>query len=291
MLVFRGLARLFVYPRRPQQATLLGGLSGFLYPNFGVEKLAFGGKLPPLHIDLGAIGKLRPMRKNITVGLIGDHSQSVPAHQAIPPALQFAADALHIEVRFEWVPTEEVTSISRISRFDGLWCVPASPYRSMEGALLAIRHARSSAVPFLGTCGGFQHAVIEYARNVLGWADADHAETDPGSARAVISALACALVEAKGSVRLFPGTRIASAYGVSETSEGYRCSYGLNPEFQAALLAGPLRAAADDETGEIRAVELEGHPFFVATLFQPERVALKGQSAPLVVAFVRECAA
>lgn len=230
------------------------------------------------------------MRKNIAIGLIGDYSQSVPAHQAIPLALQRAGSALHTEVGFEWVPTEEVTSASRISRFDGLWCVPASPYRSMDGALLAIRYARENLVPFLGTCGGFQHAVVEYARNVLGWADAEHAETAPDAARAVISPLECALVEVTGSVRLFSGTRIASAYGANETTEGYRCRYGLNPEFRAALVAGPLRAAADDETGEVRAVELDGHPFFVATLFQPERAALKGESAPLVVSFARACA-
>lgn len=231
------------------------------------------------------------MRKNIAIGLIGDYNQSVPAHRAAPLALQRAARALHIEIGFEWVPTEEVTSASRISRFDGLWCVPASPYRSMEGALLAIRYAREDRVPFLGTCGGFQHAVVEYARNVLGWADAEHAETAPDAARAVISPLECALVEVTGPVRLFSGSRIASAYGVSGTTEGYRCRYGLNPEFQAALVAGPLRAAADDETGEVRAVERDSHPFFVATLFPPERAALNGGSAPLVVAFVSACAA
>jgi len=230
------------------------------------------------------------MRKKVAIGLVGDYDQSVPAHQAIPPALQRAADALRVEVEFEWVSTNEIGSVSRISQFNGLWCVPASPYRSMDGALLAIRHARESAVPFLGTCGGFQHAVVEYARNVLGWSDAEHAETAPNAARAVISPLECALVEATGAVRLFPGTRIASAYRVQETTEGYRCRYGLNPEFQAALVAGPLRAAADDETGEVRAVELDGHPFFVATLFQPERAALKGELAPLVVAFVGACA-
>jgi CTP synthase (UTP-ammonia lyase) len=171
------------------------------------------------------------MRKNIIIGLIGDYNQSVPAHQAIPLALQLAADTLHIEVALEWVPTEEVTSNACISQFAGLWCVPASPYRSMVGALLAIRYARENAVPFLGTCGGFQHAIVEYARNVLGWADAEHAETAPGAGRAVISALQCALVETTSSVRLFPGTKIASAYGLSETSEGYRCRYGLNPQF------------------------------------------------------------
>jgi CTP synthase (UTP-ammonia lyase) len=125
---------------------------------------------------------------------------------------------------------------------------------------------------------------------VLGWVDADHAETAPDSTRTVIAPLQCALVEATRTVRLFPGTRIASAYGTNETTEGYRCRYGLNPEFQVALVAGPLRAAADDETGEVRALELEGHPFFVATLFQPERAALTGRLAPLVVAFLGACA-
>lgn len=230
------------------------------------------------------------MRRKVVIGLVGDCDPSVPAHQAIPLALGLAGEALGFEVRFEWIPTDEIRSVSRLSGFDGLWCVPASPYRSMDGALLAIRHAREGAVPFLGTCGGFQHAVVEYARNVLGWGDADHAETAPDAARAVIAPLACALIETMGPVRLFPGTRIAAAYGATETREGYRCRYGLNPEFQAALVAGPLRAAADDATGEVRAVELDGHPFFVATLFQPERAALTGRTPPLVAAFARACA-
>lgn len=226
----------------------------------------------------------------VRVGLVGDFDASVPAHQAIPLALRQAGEALGFEVGFEWIPTDEILSVSRLSGFDGLWCVPASPYRSMDGALLAIRHAREGAVPFLGTCGGFQHAIVEYARNVLGWADADHAETAPDAARTVIAPLACALVEATDSVRLLPGTRIAAAYGTSETREGYRCRYGLNPAFRAALVSGPLRPAAEDGTGEVRAVELEGRPFFVATLFQPERAALRGLPVPLARAFVQACA-
>jgi len=224
------------------------------------------------------------------IGLIGDHSESMPAHRAIPVALQRAAEMSAVAVEFEWVPTEQVVSGARVARFDGLWCVPASPYRNMAGALIAIRHARERAVPFLGTCGGFQHAVVEYARNVLGWADADHAETAPDSSSAVIAPLECALVEKTGSVQLFPGSRIAVAYGAESTIEEYHCRYGLNPKFRAALVTGPLRAAADDETGEVRAIELDGHPFFVAALFQPERAALKGEAAPLVGAFVRACA-
>jgi CTP synthase (UTP-ammonia lyase) len=131
---------------------------------------------------------------------------------------------------------------------------------------------------------------VEYARNALGWKDAEHGETAPDAKRAVISPLLCSLVEKTDAIRLFPGSRIASAYGVSEIVEGYHCRYGLNPEFRATLLTGPLRASADDVTGDVRAIELDHHPFYVATLFQPERAALQGRRAPLIEAFVRATA-
>ena len=227
------------------------------------------------------------MKPGVSIGLVGDYDAEVAAHRAIPAALGSAAAALGVELRFQWLGTAEIADGSVLSEFAGVWCVPASPYRSMEGALLAIRSAREHRTAFLGTCGGFQHAIIEYARNVLGWKDAEHAETAPDAERAVISPLSCALVEATGAVRFLPGTRIASAYGAPEAVEGYRCRYGLNPQFQAALVSGPLRASAEDPSGEVRAVELDDHPFFVATLFQPERAALQGRRAPLVEAFVR----
>lgn len=226
----------------------------------------------------------------LNIGLIGDRDDAVLAHRAIPMALQLAAQANNQAVDFAWIPTTELTSTSRVAAFDGLWCVPGSPYQNMDGALLGIRHARESGTPFLGTCGGFQHAVVEYARDVLGWTDADHGETASDAARWVISPLACALVETTNQVQLTPGSRMAAAYGASQATEGYRCRYGLNPDFQAQLMAGPLRATAHDATGEVRAIELEGHPFFVATLFQPERAALVGQVPPLVKAFLQACA-
>jgi CTP synthase (UTP-ammonia lyase) len=224
------------------------------------------------------------------IGLIGDYDSSITAHQAIPVALRAAFDAVPVPMTFEWVPTQEILGEARIAGLDAFWCVPASPYRSMDGALRAIRHAREHRRPFLGTCGGFQHAVVEYARNVLGWADAEHAETSPQAARAVISPLQCALVEKSGTIRLQPGSRLALAYGRSEIVEEYRCRFGINEEFAGHLTSGPLRAVGIDALGEVRAVELEGHPFFVATLFQPERAALKGMLPPLVSAFVRACA-
>jgi len=231
------------------------------------------------------------MHAHATIGLIGDYDPDVVAHQAIPRALEMSAGAAGVPLAYEWVPTEAITSDERIIGFDALWCVPASPYRSMEGALRAIRHAREHDTPFLGTCGGFQHAVIEYARNVLGWHDAEHAETAPSAERLVVTPLDCALVEARGTVRFHEDSRLRVAYGAAESSEGYHCRYGLNPAIRAALTAGPLRVAAEDDAGDVRAVELDRHPFFVATLFQPERAALTGVTPPIVAAFVNAAAA
>src|SRR5205809_607084 len=83
--------------------------------------------------------------------------------------------------------------VLKLELFHGIWCVPGSPYRSMDGALRANRFARENGRPFLGTCGGFQHAIIESLRNVAGLKHADHAESNPDAKMPVIVRLACSL--------------------------------------------------------------------------------------------------
>ncbi|HEV7778456.1 MAG TPA: CTP synthase [Luteibacter sp.] len=221
----------------------------------------------------------------IRIGLVGDRDDAILAHRAIPLALSLVAASLDVDIDAQWVPTESIEDNDAVEAFDGLWCVPGSPYRSMEGALLAIRYAREQQRPFLGTCGGFQHAMLEYARNVLGWADAEHAETAPDAARPVIVPLLCSLVEVREPVHLQEGSRIASIYGVPDIIEGYHCNYGLGDAFRDEIASGPLHVSATDDAGGVRAVELVGHPFYLATLFQPERAALDGMCPPLVRAF------
>ena len=225
----------------------------------------------------------------LRIALVGDYSPDVIAHQAIPLAIDDAAAVLELPVRYTWLATPDIAGPDALNDYDAIWVVPASPYQNPEGAFTAIRYARENSVPFLGTCGGFQHAIIEYARNVLGWQDAAHAETDT-QGRMVIAPLACALVEKSDTVELRPNTLIAKAYGRESTQEGYHCSYGISPQFSAELEGGDLRVTGWDEEGEIRAVELTTHPFFVATLFQHERNALEGRPAPLVHAFLRAAA-
>jgi CTP synthase (UTP-ammonia lyase) len=229
---------------------------------------------------------------SLRVALVGDRDSSVVAHRAIPVALSLAGARCGTSVRADWVHTTALAAeTSALDGSNGIWVVPASPYASTTGALSAIRLAREAGVPFLGTCGGFQHAILEIAASLWGVDDPRHAELDPGASAPVIAPLACSLVEVSGDIRLAPASRLADAYGAVEAKEEYHCSYAFNPDYDAYLARGPLHATAWDVSGAVRGVELDGHPFFVATLFQPERVALRGIAPPLVTAFVRACMA
>jgi CTP synthase (UTP-ammonia lyase) len=227
------------------------------------------------------------MSTRIRIALVGDYNPAVTAHQAIPPALELAAQHHGKNVDGVWVHTSQVGDAeTTLRKYDGVWCVPASPYANTQAALNAIRVARERAMPFLGTCGGFQHALLEYARNVLGLVDADHAETNPQASLPLITPLTCSLVEKEMEIALAEGSLLRRSYGVARIVEGYRCSYGPNPRYERELFAGPLRVSARDAEGEVRGAELSGHPFFVGTLFQPERKSLVGELPPVVRDFV-----
>src|SRR5271166_978792 len=118
------------------------------------------------------------MARSVKIGIVGDQNAATPAHVSIPLALAQAGLSPDLFVTWQWVPTHFIKSADDVAGFDGLWCAPGSPYRCAEGALTAIRFARETGLPFLGTCGGFQHAVLEFACNVLGMA-AGHAESSP----------------------------------------------------------------------------------------------------------------
>jgi CTP synthase (UTP-ammonia lyase) len=222
------------------------------------------------------------MHSGIRIALVGDYNEQQKAHEAIPRALAAATEATAEGV---WVPTDSVGKGSSLPEYDGIWCVPGMPYRSADGVLRAIRRARESRTPFLGTSAGFQYALIEFARNVLGMADADHQKINPKAATPLISPLGCALVGVKSRVRMTAGSAIRKAYGAPEAVVRYHCSFGLNGRYRRLVESSALHVSAVDDQDEIRAVELDGHPFFVATLFEPEMDA----PSALVNAFVAAC--
>lgn len=226
------------------------------------------------------------------IALVGDYDATKVAHRAIPIALKWAVDELRADVTFEWLPSRELRPAAqvRLEPYAALWCVPGSPYQNTQGVIDAIRFARVQSRPFLGTCGGFQHALLEYAQAVWG-IDAQHAETNPKADDPLIAPLVCSLVEVRGGLNFEPGSRLRAIYGRDSASEEYHCNFGLNPTYASRLQSGPLKVAARDDDGSVRAVELDAHPFFIGTLFQPERAALRDQVPPLVRAFVRAVAA
>lgn len=228
------------------------------------------------------------MSTTVRIALVGDFSPDVTAHRAIPAVLQISAQRLGIRVMPEWIHTSTIgPAAEQVAECDAIWCVPGSPYANMAGALAAIRLARELSRPYLGTCAGFQHAVLEYARNVLGYDQAEHGETEPDATMPVIARLTCSLVEKSGEIFLREGCRLRTIYGTDRAEEQYHCNYGLNPAYVECMTQGDrLRVSATDARGEVRAIELEGHRFFIATLFQPERSGLHGIEHPLITAFL-----
>lgn len=231
---------------------------------------------------------------NVSIALIGDYDPGKIAHRAIPRAIELASAAEKISVTATWVHTASIKDPARdLAGYAAVWIVPGSPYADMDAVLATIRWARETKRPLLGSCGGFQHLLIEFARNCAQISSADHAETNPNGEELVVTALSCGLVEKSGGVRFTPDSRLREIYGRDSTVEGYHCNYGVNSAYRAAIERAGLRFTAFDDAGDIRGAELPAdvHPFFIGTLFQSERAALRAEIPPLARALVRAVAA
>jgi len=223
----------------------------------------------------------------IPIGIIGDFNGGNPTHIATSQSIQHAAEVLGKPMEAVWLPTDQAHDFGR---FQGLLCSPGSPYKSLDGALTAIRYARENNIPFLGTCGGFQHLAIEFARNVLGFTDAAHAESDPYASCLFITPLSCSLVGRTMEVTLKPGSKAAVVCQNTRLLEKFYCNFGLNPEYQEQLTKDGLRISGTDQNGEARILELIAHPFFMGTLFVPQAKSAIGMPHPLILEFCRTAA-
>ncbi|MFI6297335.1 hypothetical protein ACIBEJ_37480 [Nonomuraea sp. NPDC050790] len=222
------------------------------------------------------------------IALVADRSPTVRAHARVPRILQALRERDGLALDAYWIPTPE--AVSGLEGFDGIWVLPGSPYASEEGALNAARTARENGIPFLGTCAGFQHAMLEYARAVCGL-DVGHAENDPDGDAFLLTPLECSLAGHESLVLLTPGSLAERAIGAPSTVAAYNCSYGLNPAYEAKLAEGGLAITGRAEDGSVRVAEVPGHPFFLGTLFQPELSGDQTRPHPVVSAFAAAVAA
>jgi CTP synthase (UTP-ammonia lyase) len=224
------------------------------------------------------------------IALVGDRSSNVVSHTRIPLLLDALAERDRLVLDAYWIPSEDAGDEDCVRGFDAVWVVPGSPYRSEAGVLAAIRTARVEGIPFLGTCGGFQHALLEYARDVCGLTQVAHAENDPDADDLLIEPLVCSLVGHEGPVRVEPGSLAQSVLGSERTVERYFCAYGPARHLDT-LRAHGLRFSGHDEDGHVRIAELPGHPFFLASLFQPELAGDGSRPHPMVRALARAAVA
>jgi CTP synthase (UTP-ammonia lyase) len=217
----------------------------------------------------------------IQVGVIGDFDPANETHTAIQQSFDQAAQGA---VQAVWIPTDAAASTA-LSRYAGIWCAPASPYCSLEGALSGIRFAREKGVPFLGTCAGFQHAILEFARNVLGFGNAASEEYDAAAADLFVSRLDCSLWGKQMTIRIQPGTLAHRLYGADQAEERYYCNFSFNPAYRGDMERGGARFSATDPDGRVRTFELPAHRFFLGTLFVPQTSSAPGKPHPVIAGF------
>ena len=187
-----------------------------------------------------------------------------------------------LDVETVWVPSD---SGFDIGQYDGVWLVPGSPYADDAAVLAALTVVRERGIPFLGSCGGMQYAVVEFVRSVLG-DPATHAESDGAADDNVVAALACSLYGEERLVTPVPGTRFAGWLDGPFTGMHF-CNYAPTADAVKRLeTAGVVVGATADDAGA-EVLEFPDHPFYVASMFQPHVGALAGRPVhPLVTAFV-----
>jgi CTP synthase (UTP-ammonia lyase) len=238
----------------------------------------------------------------LQIGILGDFNPDLRNHRATNDSLRHAGEAMRLQVSANWLPTESLADRARtdvLTRQDAILAAPGSPFRSMHGMLAGIEFARRRGVPFLGTCGGFQYALIEYARNVLGLAGANTEENEDRPAHAIITPVSCPVpVRGPGAPRLSgvcrisirPSTRMARIAGGLSAQEEYFCNFEVNPKYVSDFERAGLVFSAFGENGEVRAAEIPSHPFYLATLFQPQLGSAEGNPHPVIGAFLEAAA-
>jgi CTP synthase (UTP-ammonia lyase) len=220
------------------------------------------------------------------IALLGDRDLRFVTHRALDAALGLLPDGASAE----WVGTDTPEARS-VDAFDGVWVLPGTPYRDDHAVLAAIDRAIENRMPLLGTCGGFQYALLALARRA-GVEDPAHAEVDPDALSPVVAPLSCSLVGEEREVTCVPGTRLAAICGTAPFTGFHWCNYGLADAYVDRLAAAGVVVSARAPDAGVEGIELADHPFFVATLFQPQMGALDGRSSlhPLIAAFVDEAA-
>lgn len=232
------------------------------------------------------------MKKRVQIGLVGDFDERISTHVALNKSIDHCRQYLPFQLEVCWLPTETLTEERlRHQKYEGFWIAPGSPYKNDDHVYNVIRWTRENDIPLLGTCGGFQYMVIEYARNVLGLTNGQHEETHPQAAELLVNKLACSLKGKQEHITITDKQSWLYQVLQADTITGYfYCSYGVNQKYLNVLHQHPFVFTAFSAEGEPRALELKTNLFFKATLFQPSLDSSEAKPNPLLINFFTVCA-
>ncbi len=221
------------------------------------------------------------------VAALGDRDPGHLTHREIDATLALLSD----NVECGWIATDSAEA-RELEALDGVWLLPGTPYRDDDAARRAIQHCLDAGTPFLGTCGGFQYACVELARSLAGVSSATSAELDPDGDALVVAPLTCTLYGERRTVTPASGTRLAAICGVEPFEGHHQCGYGLAPAYETVLADAGVVISAHAPDAGVEGIELPGHPFFMATAFQPQvGSGESGAVHPLIAALLDAAAA
>ncbi|MEI3348746.1 MAG: CTP synthase [Dysosmobacter sp.] len=254
---------------------------------------------PDLREWSAMVRREKSAHRHVRIALVGKYTKLHDAYLSVVESLHHAATANDAVMDIRWVESDELTEenvAQTLEGCDGVLVPGGFGDRGIEGMITAIRYAREHQVPFLGICLGMQMAVVEFARHVLGMADANSSEFSSTTAHPVIDLMPdqAGVTDKGGTMRLgrYPcvlaeGSKSRKLYGAAEISERHRHRYEFNNDFREAVEAAGLHAAGLSPDGRlVEIVELPEHPWFVGAQFHPEFKSRPDRPHPLFFGFV-----
>ncbi|MEG1611735.1 MAG: CTP synthase [Alistipes sp.] len=245
------------------------------------------------------VEKIKHPKRKIEIALVGKYTELPDSYKSICESFIHAGAVNDCKVKLQYVNSEKITPETvgeKLGKMAGILVAPGFGNRGIEGKIEAVRYARENGVPFLGICLGMQCAVIEFARNVLGWADANSSEMETTNHPVIDLMEEQKGITAKGgTMRLgaYPcalkaGSKVAEAYGTLQISERHRHRYEFNSDYVERFeTAGMKAVGTNPDTGLVEVVEVENHPWFVGTQYHPEYKSTVQRPHPLFVAFTK----
>lgn len=245
------------------------------------------------------VDKVKNPTKSVELALVGKYTELPDAYKSINESFIHAGAMNDCKVKVKYINAEKVTDSSAAELFEGMngiFVAPGSGSRGVDGKIAAVKYARENNIPFFGVGLGMHCAIVEFARDVLGIADAASAELDKTTKNPVVDLMEekkCSTE--KGATKrlggyvctLNPESKAATAYGITSVIERHSHCYEFNTEYREAFEnAGMQCVGINPETGLVEVLELKNHPWFIATQYHPEYKSTVEHPAPLFVAFV-----